>query len=295
MSKTIKLQLGELTAEIATLGAELQSLKKGDTEYIWQGDPTYWSGRSPVLFPITGRVWQNHYRHEGQTYELGIHGFARTMEFAVVEQTKSKVTMGIKADDNTAVNYPFNFFLFITYELSGSSLSVTWFVRNEGADTMHFQIGAHPALNLPAFDAEQKVHGYLGFEADEEMHYLIPVEGGCVKPDEPHAMPLDAERTLPLTASTFDIDTYVIDAAKVHSCTLFTAERVPHVSVEFSMPILALWAPTIKHPDCPFVCIEPWCGSCDTVGYDGEFAQRRIMQHLEPGEHFLNTYKIRIA
>ena len=295
MSQIIKLQQGAMTAEISTLGAELQSLRRGDTEYLWHGDPAFWNGRSPVLFPTTGRVWDNHYRHNGQTYELGIHGFARTMEFAIVEQSKSKATLGIKSDDNTLQCYPFRFFLFITYELNGTSLSVTWFVRNEGKETMHFQIGAHPALNLPDFDATAAVHGYLGFDTEEPMQYLIPVEGGCVKPGTELSMPLDCEGTLPLTSTTFDIDTYVIDAKRVHSCTLFSAERVPYVSVEFDMPILALWSPTVKHPDCPFVCIEPWCGSCDTVGYEGEFADRRVMQHLAPSEHFLNTYKIRLA
>ncbi|MDE7387771.1 MAG: aldose 1-epimerase family protein, partial [Muribaculaceae bacterium] len=78
------------------------------------------------------------------------------------------------------------------------------------------------------------------------------------------------------------------------SCTLLSPERVPWITVDFHMPILALWAPTAQHPDCPFVCIEPWCGACDTVGYSGELADRRVMNHLGAGEHFLNTYHITI-
>ena len=39
-------------------GAELKSLRRTDTgtEYLWCGDPTYWSRTSPVLFPFVGGV-----------------------------------------------------------------------------------------------------------------------------------------------------------------------------------------------------------------------------------------------
>ena len=35
-------------------GAQLNSLKKNDTEYLWQGDKKYWAGQAPVCFPIVG-------------------------------------------------------------------------------------------------------------------------------------------------------------------------------------------------------------------------------------------------
>ena len=46
-----------LTVQIAEHGAELQSIKKDGKEYLWQGDAKFWGRRSPVLFPIVGRVW----------------------------------------------------------------------------------------------------------------------------------------------------------------------------------------------------------------------------------------------
>lgn len=70
-----------LTVQIAEHGAELQSIKKDGKEYLWQGDAKFWGRRSPVLFPIVGRVWNNKYRHAGNTYEIGQHGFARDMDF----------------------------------------------------------------------------------------------------------------------------------------------------------------------------------------------------------------------
>ena len=58
-----------LTIEVSAFGAELQSIRKGDIEYLWQGDPAYWGRRSPVLFPIVGSVWEKKYRVDGKEYE----------------------------------------------------------------------------------------------------------------------------------------------------------------------------------------------------------------------------------
>ena len=51
----IELKSDKLIVEFKTLGGALSSIKDNDgTEYLWQGDATYWSGQAPVLFPICG-------------------------------------------------------------------------------------------------------------------------------------------------------------------------------------------------------------------------------------------------
>ncbi|MBD5238575.1 MAG: aldose 1-epimerase family protein [Bacteroidales bacterium] len=291
---TVEIKSGGMSATISSLGAELTSLKRDGIEYLWQGNPDFWAGQSPLLFPTTGRCWDNHYRHEGQEYSLDIHGFARFREFTLVDSKEDSATFALHSDEATLAVYPFPFFLFVTYKVDGKKLTVEWMVRNQGEKDMFFQIGAHPAFNLPDFDPADEVRGYFQFETDGEIDYLIPLEKGCVKPDEPHRLELDAEGMMPITAKTFDIDTYVIDSTNISACTLLTPERLPWLTVRFHMPILSLWAPTINHPDCPFVCIEPWCGSCDTVGYEGEFGDRRIMNRLVPSQHFLTSYTIEL-
>ena len=34
-----------LTIKVKEHGAELQSVRKGSVEYLWQGDPAYWGRR----------------------------------------------------------------------------------------------------------------------------------------------------------------------------------------------------------------------------------------------------------
>ena len=38
-----------LTVKVKEHGAELCSIVKGDTEYLWQADPAFWGRHSPVL------------------------------------------------------------------------------------------------------------------------------------------------------------------------------------------------------------------------------------------------------
>ena len=92
----------QLCVEISALGAEMQSIKdaKGE-EYLWYGDAKYWTGRSPVLFPIVGRLFGDHYRLHGQTFEMGQHGFARHQEFTLVAQGPQQVTYALHENEDT--------------------------------------------------------------------------------------------------------------------------------------------------------------------------------------------------
>ena len=90
-----------LTVEVSEHGAELQSIRKGTTEYLWQGDPAYWGRRSPVLFPIVGSVWEKRYKVGEKVYEMGQHGFARDMDFRLVLQTESEVRYRLESSEET--------------------------------------------------------------------------------------------------------------------------------------------------------------------------------------------------
>ena len=49
-----------LTVSVSDYGAELQSIQGANgTEYLWQGDPTYWKDRAINLFPYVARLTDN--------------------------------------------------------------------------------------------------------------------------------------------------------------------------------------------------------------------------------------------
>ena len=80
-----------LTVKVKEHGAELCSIVKGDTEYLWQADPAFWGRHSPVLFPIVGSVWNGRYHVGDKEFALGQHGFARDMDFEKVNCSDSEV------------------------------------------------------------------------------------------------------------------------------------------------------------------------------------------------------------
>ena len=79
------LQNASITAKVESYGAELRSVVKGGCEYLWQGDPAYWAGQAPILFPICGRLVEGKYTFEGKTYEMTLHGFARKTAYTLAE------------------------------------------------------------------------------------------------------------------------------------------------------------------------------------------------------------------
>ena len=83
----------QLTLEISSLGAELQSIKDANgNEYLWDGDDKYWNRHSPILFPIVCGLWNDTYRIDGKEYHLPRHGFARDTEFKLVGKTGDRLT-----------------------------------------------------------------------------------------------------------------------------------------------------------------------------------------------------------
>ena len=282
---------GILTIKVAEHGAELQSITKEGKEYLWQGDAKFWGRRSPVLFPIVGRVWGDEYRHMGNTYKLGQHGFARDMDFKITYKDKDGIVYWLESTPETLGKYPFPFRIMIGYLLEGNAITVKWRVENMGALDMYFQIGAHPAFYFPGFEAETEERGFFTFDKKEGLTYKSPAEKGCVGTEE-HTLTLNEEGMMPIDIHTFDCDTYIFENSQLKKVTLLDKQKKPTVSLEFDSPLVALWSPTKPHPDCPFVCIEPWYGRCDTVGFDKDFAEREWMQKLAPKEVFDVSYRI---
>lgn len=281
----------KITIQIADHGAELISICANETEYLWQADPQFWGRHSPVLFPIVGRVWNNTYRHEGKTYSLGQHGFARDMDFQLTYEEENAAIYTLESNEETLKLYPFPFVLEIGYRLKGNRIEVMWSVQNTGSEVMHFQIGAHPAFYYRDLTPETSERGFLDFgKKTKTLKYISPAEKGCVS-SERHTLTLH-DGLMELRSDTFACDTYMFDNSQLKKITLLDKKQQPYISLEFNSPLVAIWSPSVAHPNVPFVCIEPWYGRCDSVGYEGEFKDREWMQHLAPGKSFEAGYSI---
>ena len=146
----VTIQSHVLTVDIDTLGAQLASIRTRDgEEYLWQGDPDIWARRAPILFPFIGRLKDSTYALQGTPYTISTHGFARDMEFEVVEQTEDTVSFQLTHTPQTQAVYPFAFTLTVTYSLKGHVLTKTHRVLNRSSRDMFYELGAHDGFRVP--------------------------------------------------------------------------------------------------------------------------------------------------
>ena len=121
-----------------------------DNEYMWQGDPKFWAGRNPTLFPMVGSTWDKKLHINGKEYVTGNHGFTRHSDFTCIEHTDNTIVMELKDNEETLKEYPFHFTMHITYTLEGKTLKVSYDITNENDCDMPFNFGLHPAFNCPS-------------------------------------------------------------------------------------------------------------------------------------------------
>ena len=282
-----------LTIEVSGHGAELSSIRKGETEYLWQADPKFWGRHSPVLFPIVGSVWEGRYRVGENEFTLGQHGFARDMDFTLVWQTETELRYRLESTEDTLAKYPWPFCLEIGYRLHDNKIDVIWEVSNPGVEDMYFQIGVHPAFNYPDYDLEKKERGYFSFDRTEGLECIRIVGKGCVDAVTKYSMDLDENGLYPLASDTFDvIDTLMLQDSQIKRVTLHRVDGSPWLSLDFTAPVVGLWSPPTKNT--PFICIEPWYGRCDRAGYEGDYRETDWTNRLGAGERFSSVYTVEI-
>jgi galactose mutarotase-like enzyme len=241
-----------------------------------------------------GSVWEKRYRVAGVEYELGQHGFARDMDFTLVEGNATEVRYRLESSAETLTKYPYPFILEIAYRLQGNKLEVIWEVYNPSEEDMYFQIGAHPAFYYPDYDPQTAERGFLSFDRSEGLECIRIKEKGCVDAETRSPLEIPQDGKLPLTRETFDeIDTIMLEDSQVSRVTLHRNDASPWLSLCFDAPVVGIWSPPTKN--APFICLEPWYGRCDRAGYEGDYRDKDWIQSLAPGERFSSVYTIEIA
>ncbi len=289
-----------LSIGVDGLGAELKSLKKNATghEYMWSADPAFWNKTSPVLFPFVGRMNGQQYNYKGKTYTAALHGFAKDMEFKLLERTEDTLRFGITDTEETRANYPFTFEFEIIYKLKGNQVEVTYIVNNTGDEEMLFSLGGHPGFVCPPEgDTGKRADCFIRFEhtkkgvPEKVVSRGVDLSVGLVN-DEYTDYILD-NGDLPIADDLFKGDALVLEGNQVNRVSLLDSKRIPYVTLDMEAPIYGIWSCLV--PGAPYVCIEPWLGRCDAVGFDGNFEDREYQNTLAARDKFITTFTITIA
>lgn len=267
---------GDLTVDVAALGAEMQSIQTRDgRHWLWHGDARFWTGRSPVLFPMVGRAPNDTVSIDGQRFQMAQHGFARRSNFDLVLEESDRCRYRLEASEASRALYPFAFRLDIEHRLVGRSVVVTAEVTNKDHRLMPYGIGFHPAFAWPLPGAGDQPHQVVLDSGDDPA--LRRLSGGLLDP-RPLPSPFAAGR-LTLDHQQFADDAMVFPEG-AGAGLRYGPQAGPQVHFTWdNLPNLALWT----KPGAEFICLEPWHGTAAYAGGTDALAERPYSELLGPG------------
>jgi len=314
-----------LKISVNSMGAELQNLicKKTGTDYLWQGKAPYWQGRSPVLFPIVGRLKNGSGNYNGQKLNMDVHGFAQFCEFCVAKEPiaipfdidplaaqrtglkpsafacrwssqngncNNKLIFTLEDSPATRQVYPFAFLLEVIFTLEGNCLNTEYRVTNpSNTENLIFSIGGHPGFICPiTLETEFSDH-FLEFKDADYLSCTTVSPNGLLE-DRTTTIHLNESR-LPLSYDLFQKhDTIVLVDTPVKHVALKSTKSDKCISMTFDAQHLSVWT----QQNAPFICLEPWDGLPDFEDTYGDFAKKKGNHTLPPGASKLFSHSINI-
>ncbi len=279
-----------LMITVSSRGGELRSVRdKNGTEYLWQGDKAYWSGRAPHLFPYVGRLTEGKYKAGNQVYTMNKHGFIRAAELQIEILQENRMVLRMDADEKTKEQYPYDFTCRICYELEEHTLSITYQVENHGDTDMFFGIGGHPGFCVPLEKDLSFEDYYLEFTAS-----CNPIQIGfseeCFLNGEDVEYPLEKGALIRLKHSLFDDDAIVLKDMS-REIVLKSDRGNRGVTVSYpDMDYLGIWHQ--PKTDAPYVCIEPWTSLPSRQGMIESLETQPSLISLAVGKEYCNQWSI---
>ena len=272
----IELRSGPARARIARLGAEARGWRVGDAELLWPGDPAIWPEISPILFPIVGWT-RDGARVGGKRYDLGLHGFARGLVFAVEAQDAAFVRLVARDSAETHAAYPFAFALRLEYRLTAATLEMAIEVENAGAAPMPYACGLHPGFAWPIAGGPRQ-GARVRFGSREKACVPVIAPGGLFS-STTRPVPLEDGTLLPLDDALFAQEALCFLDAASRSLRFEQADGSSLTMTLQDFPHFALWS----IPESPFLCLEAWTGYGDPVGFAGDLHDKPSMRLLPSG------------
>jgi len=281
-----------LSAVADTKGGELISLKdeKG-REFLWQGDPAFWPGRNPLLFPVVGNLKDGKIIINGESCSMSRHGFARDMEFELVACDGREAVLELRSSAATKKLYPAEFSLEVRHRLEERGFSTSFAVTNTGDEEMLFCIGAHTAFRCPVNEGERFEDYSIVFEKEEDADMLLLTPEGLLSHEKREKL-LHGEKSFSLDRALFErLDTVILEGLHSKSVSLLHKESGRGIRVDFEgFPMLAFW--TKSGCEADFICIEPWHGCAAVEDESGFFEDKPHCIHLQAGESKKLCYMI---
>lgn len=278
----IVLNNGILEVTISKFGAEIRKVVKDGKDRMWSGNPEYWAGIAPLLFPICSGLPDDKYIYNGETYEMPKHGFIRKLPFEVEATADDTATFMFASNEETLKMFPWRFELRVKYTLIREKIKVEYFVLNKSENTMYYSIGSHEGYDCP-----EGIEAYdVVFEKEEVLNNCLL--DGAVLSGETEPILLSGN-VLPLKEAYFLKDALIFKNIKSKKASLVNRATGQTTTVLFpECEYLLLWHPV----GAPFMCIEPWEGICSTKGDSGDITEKEGIIALDSKVEKVHTHII---
>ncbi|MCM3778197.1 aldose 1-epimerase family protein [Microbacterium hydrocarbonoxydans] len=176
----VHLQLGEVSAQIAQVGASLRSLRIGSVDLVapYPEDAPTPSGSGVVLVPWPNRVRDGRWDDDGIERQLAItepkfgnasHGLLR---FTAYEITEGASAATLRAWVVPQTGYPYLLETSVTYTLRADGIDVEHVITNRSETPAPVAVGSHPFLTIgdvAEADLVLRVSADTAIETDERM------------------------------------------------------------------------------------------------------------------------------
>lgn len=262
---------------VSEYGAELLSLRdiKHNIEYLWQRDSGWWEKTSPILFPYIGFNYNSEVKINGVVYSTSKHGFARERDF-LCEVVNNKLICVYESVDRDLETFPYPFKLKVIYELVDNKLIVSYEVFNLSDETMFFELGGHPAFNFKNGDKVTLVGD------DNKRRFVLdgPYVGEIYK---------ESVESFLLKDELFENDALIYDGVK-HVIIESDKRRIRVVLEDFEF--VGIWSMYKGGKMAPFICVEPWAGLPDKIGYDGEIKDKLGIQSIDRNKSRVYRFEV---
>ncbi len=291
MNYTLKNDYYDMT--VSDVGAEIVSLKSPTGyEFLWQGGKDLWSMQAPILFPLCGSFPNGTYTVLGKERKMGLHGFALSSSFELIEKTDSSIEFKLLSNEATRKSYPFDFELKAKYSLNGNNILFEAWVKNLSDVTMPYMFGWHPGFNLPT-DKGQDTTDYE-IELGVDSIAWIPMKNNAFFTDKPEEYKLTNRAYRLNPAEIYPNDTMIFKAHK-NFAKMFAKGHSYELSLDWSenLPTLCIWKEPID--ETKFICIEPWCDYNSDGGLTNADFDKREVVKLAPGNSDYYFYNLKIT
>lgn len=274
--ENVVLNNGVLSVTISTYGAEVVSAIRNGKEMVWQGSEKFWTGHSPLLFPVCGAFRDFKYEYKGNTYEIPPHGFTRKSNFEITSKSENSVTMTlIQSAENKAV-YPFEYDFVVTYSIKENQLTSVVEVKNNQSEPMYFSFGSHESFNLEGALEEYSV------ELENEEVFLSPKIVGRLLTYE--NIDFGSGKVIKLEKQLFKYDTFMLRDISSRKLFLRHGDKII-AQFDYDASNLLIWQPV----GAPFICIEPWFRAPDYIDTCHDITKKPKMIKVDGQKSFTST------